>query len=101
MDQMVFFGLVSVFFLVNTGAFLGMALDKTRSRKSGAERISEGVLFFWAAAFGSIGVWLGMLVFRHKTQKWYFILGIPLLIVENIAFLLSISEWLRQMYAWQ
>ena len=89
-------GLFGFFLLMNGGAFLGMALDKRRSRKSGAERIPEGVLFFWASAFGSVGVWLGMLVFRHKTQKWYFIVGIPILILENIAFLVSVSGWLHQ-----
>lgn len=93
----ILFGLVGFFLLINAGAFLGMAFDKHRSRTSGAERIPEGLLFFWAAAFGSIGVWLGMLVFRHKTQKWYFILGVPLLILENIVFLVSVSEWLERM----
>lgn len=95
MDQAFFLGLVGFFLLMNAGAFLGMALDKRRSRQSGAERIPEGLLFFWATMFGSVGVWLGMFTFRHKTQKWYFILGIPLLIAENIAFLMVIWQWFR------
>ncbi len=95
MDQTFFLGLVGFFLLMNVGAFLGMALDKRRSRKSGAERIPEGLLFFLATMFGSVGVWLGMFTFRHKTQKWYFILGIPLLIAENIAFLMVIWQWFR------
>ena len=95
MDQTFFLGLVGFFLLMNAGAFLGMALDKRRSRKSGAERIPEGLLFFLATMFGSVGVWLGMFTFRHKTQKWYFILGIPLLIAENIAFLMVIWQWFR------
>lgn len=95
MDQAFFLGLVGFFLLMNVGAFLGMALDKRRSRQSGAERIPEGLLFFWATMFGSVGVWLGMFTFRHKTQKWYFILGIPLLIAENIACLMVIWQWFR------
>lgn len=80
------------FLLMNGVAFLLMFWDKLQSRKSGAERISEGLLFFLAAAFGSLGVYLGMFVFRHKTRKWYFLVGIPLLMLENIAFLYVISR---------
>jgi uncharacterized membrane protein YsdA (DUF1294 family) len=75
------------FLFMNLTAFFVMLLDKVRSRKNGAERISEGLLFFMAAAFGSVGVYAGMFAFRHKTRKWYFILGIPLLMVQNAALL--------------
>ncbi|MDD2766523.1 MAG: DUF1294 domain-containing protein [Candidatus Moranbacteria bacterium] len=76
-----------VFSLINLGAFLCMFWDKSRSKKTGAERISEGILFFLATMFGSIGVYAGMFVFRHKTRKWYFLIGIPMLIFENSAVL--------------
>ncbi|MDD5083428.1 MAG: DUF1294 domain-containing protein [Candidatus Moranbacteria bacterium] len=79
--------LIAIFLLINTVAFFIMLSDKIRSRKIGAERISEGLLFFMAAALGSVGVWAGMFAFRHKTRKWYFLLGIPLLILQNIALL--------------
>ena len=86
---------VMIFFLaVNVLAFLVMLWDKMQSRKSGAERISEGLLFFMATMFGSIGVYLGMFVFRHKTRKWYFVIGIPMLILENMAFLAYVSPYL-------
>jgi uncharacterized membrane protein YsdA (DUF1294 family) len=81
------FSLLLLFLAVNLTAFFVMLLDKVRSRKNGAERISEGLLFFMAAAFGSVGVYAGMFAFRHKTRKWYFILGIPLLMVQNAALL--------------
>lgn len=70
---------------INTISFLVMMLDKLKSRKKDEERIPEGLLFFLAVAFGSVGVYLGMLVFRHKTQKWYFSVGIPLLMIQNYA----------------
>jgi uncharacterized membrane protein YsdA (DUF1294 family) len=70
---------------INSIAFLVMLFDKVRSRKIGASRISEGTLFFMAIAFGSVGVYLGMLVFRHKTRKWYFLIGIPLSALQNVA----------------
>ena len=70
---------------MNLIAFSIMWSDKVKSTKPGVTRISEGMLFFLATAFGSIGVYLGMFTFRHKTQKWYFLIGIPLLIIQNAA----------------
>lgn len=82
-----------VFGVVNVVAFFIIAYDKRQARRGNStERISEGLLFFMATAFGSVGVYAGMLVFRHKTQKWYFQIGIPLLIVENIATLYAVRE---------
>jgi uncharacterized membrane protein YsdA (DUF1294 family) len=52
------------------------------------------MLFFMATAFGSLGVYVGMFTFRHKTQKWYFIIGIPLLIMQNSAFLYVVYSFL-------
>ncbi|MFA5155153.1 MAG: DUF1294 domain-containing protein [Patescibacteria group bacterium] len=71
--------------LTNLAAFLVMLIDKLDSSRPGAERISEGMMFLLAAAFGSLGIYLGMFAFRHKTRKWYFLLGIPLLMLENAA----------------
>ncbi|HBU10631.1 MAG TPA: DUF1294 domain-containing protein, partial [Candidatus Moranbacteria bacterium] len=48
--------------------------------------------FFIATAFGSVGVYAGMFVFHHKTQKWYFLVGIPLLILQNATLLYFIKE---------
>lgn len=77
--------LLSVFLMINLAAFFIMLSDKIKSAKPGAARISEGMLFFLASAFGSLGVYAGMFVFRHKTKKWYFLIGIPLLIIQNAA----------------
>lgn len=76
---------------INSVAFLAMLWDKARSRQQGGERISEGLLFFLASMFGSIGVYVGMFSLRHKTRKWYFLIGIPALILEQIALLYFIS----------
>lgn len=84
-DQILY--IPAFFVAVNLLAFLLMYLDKAKSRKQGTERISEGMLFFLASALGSVGVFLGMFAFRHKTRKWYFLIGVPLLIAENCALL--------------
>lgn len=81
---------IGFFVAMNMFAFLIMLWDKSESRKKHVSRISEGMMFFLATAFGSIGVLMGMYVIRHKTRKWYFIIGIPLLILENIALLFII-----------
>lgn len=79
---------ISAFFVfMNLLAVLVMYIDKRRSRKEGVERVSEGLLFFLATVFGSVGVFFGMFTFRHKTRKWYFLLGIPLLFLQNMALL--------------
>ncbi|MBY0309791.1 DUF1294 domain-containing protein [Patescibacteria group bacterium] len=78
--------LIGLVAAINIVAFIIMANDKRRSMRGGnPERISEGVLFFMAAAFGAIGVYTGMLLLRHKTRKWYFQLGLPLVILQNLA----------------
>jgi len=78
--------LLGILAAINVFSFLLMARDKRRSiRGSGKTRTPEGKLFFLATICGAIGVYLGMLAFRHKTKKWYFQIGIPLLILQNVA----------------
>lgn len=72
-------------------------VDKMKSRNKNAERISEGALFFMAAAFGSVGVYLGMFTFHHKTRKWTFIIGVPLLMLQNIVFLSVTYDFLNSL----
>lgn len=85
---------IAIFFigLINVAAFLIMLFDKIRSRKPNIRRISEGTLFFMATFLGSVGVYLGMFAFRHKTRNWHFLIGIPALMVQNAAFLYVIYQ---------
>lgn len=76
---------------VNLIAFIFVGVDKKRSVDN-AERIPEVYLFFIAIFFASLGVFLGMLFFRHKTQKIYFLLGMVLLIMEQAALLVLIYK---------
>jgi uncharacterized membrane protein YsdA (DUF1294 family) len=88
---------IMIFFLaINLLAFFIMLADKIKSTRPGTERTSEGMLFFLATAFGSLGVYAGMFVFRHKTRKWYFLVGIPLVVIENIALLYLIYLFISQ-----
>ncbi|MFA9262223.1 MAG: DUF1294 domain-containing protein [Undibacterium sp.] len=79
---------------VNIFAFSLMGWDKHRARMNGAERISEGFLFFLAIIGGSVGVFLGMFAFRHKTRTISFLIGIPLAGLQNIILVRTIIQWL-------
>jgi uncharacterized membrane protein YsdA (DUF1294 family) len=83
---------IGIFAAINLISFIIMGNDKRKSMRSGADRTPEGLLFFMAASFGAIGVYAGMFAFRHKTKKWYFLLGIPLLILQNLATLYLINQ---------
>jgi len=92
--QYILFGVLAI---VNLYSFLVMAWDKRKGvRGRDTKRAPEGFIFFLAACFGSIGVYAGMLVFRHKTKKWYFQLGIPLLLIQNLATIYLINGFFVQ-----
>lgn len=69
---------------VNILGFLLMGIDKWKARK-GAFRIPESTLFIIAIIGGSIGSILGMYTFRHKTRHWYFVYGMPAILLLQLA----------------
>ncbi len=86
---------IGIFALINLPALFFMGRDKQLSRRGGdTDRTPEGLMFFLAAAGGSLGVYAGMHLFRHKTRKWYFQLGIPLLILQNAAIVWVLWQFL-------
>lgn len=69
--------------LINLAAFALMGLDKRKARKN-LWRIPEKTLFLSAILGGSAGAIAGMYVFHHKTRHWYFVIGMPLILVIQI-----------------
>lgn len=69
--------------LVNITGFAMMGIDKKRAKR-GAWRIPEKTLFLVSALGGSIGTWAGMYFFYHKTKHWYFVVGMPLILLAQI-----------------
>jgi uncharacterized membrane protein YsdA (DUF1294 family) len=51
-------------------------------------RIPEARLLGLSLIGGAVGGLLAMHVVRHKTQKWYFVWGLPLFIVLDLAIIL-------------
>lgn len=70
--------------VMNAAGFAVMGLDKKRA-KAHAWRIPERTLFLLSALGGSIGTWAGMYAFRHKTKRWYFVVGMPAILAVQIA----------------
>lgn len=69
---------------VNLIGFALMGFDKWKARKH-AWRIPEATLFIVAVIGGSVGSILGMQVFRHKTRHWYFVYGMPAILLLQLA----------------
>lgn len=61
-----------------------MGIDKAKAKRH-AWRIPEKVLFLVSLLGGSIGTWAGMYIFRHKTKHWYFVVGMPAILILQIA----------------
>ena len=69
--------------IMNIIAFLMYGIDKWKA-KHNKYRIPEKTLLGVAALGGSIGAWVGMQTFRHKTKKNKFRIGIPCIVVIQI-----------------
>ena len=76
--------------IVNAAGFILMLADKMKAQKN-LWRIPEIWLFAISVLGGSIGSLLGMSAFRHKTQKFHFILGMPLILAVQILIIIFIS----------
>ena len=69
--------------VVNLAGFAMMGIDKAKAIRH-KWRIPEMTLFLVALLGGSIGSWIGMYTFRHKTKHIQFVVGIPFILVVQI-----------------
>ena len=75
--------LVAWLALINLAAFAAMGVDKRRAKRD-AWRIRERTLFLLALFGGSVGAIVGMQIFHHKTRHWYFVVGMPAILILQI-----------------
>ncbi|MBO4403024.1 MAG: DUF1294 domain-containing protein [Bacteroidales bacterium] len=68
-------------------------IDKFKSKRA-KWRVPEATLLGLAAVGGSIGAWLGMKLWHHKTLHKKFRYGIPLILIAQIAIVL-LAVWGR------
>ena len=74
---------------INALSFILFGLDKYKAKK-GKWRISEATLLMMAVIGGSIGAWVGMRLWHHKTMHKKFKYGIPIIIIlqDSLVFFL-------------
>lgn len=85
--------LLYYFVCENVLTFLVYGIDKLKARQ-GKWRISEATLLLFAVIGGSIGAWLGMRVWRHKTMHKKFKYGIPAILMIHIIIIGYLSKWI-------
>ncbi|UKK61452.1 DUF1294 domain-containing protein [Prevotella communis] len=85
--------LLYYFVCVNVLTFLVYGIDKWQARQ-GKWRISEATLLLFAVIGGSIGAWLGMRVWRHKTMHKKFKYGIPAILMIHIIIIGYLLKWI-------
>ncbi len=70
--------------VINVVTFFVYGIDKWKAKKS-LWRIREDSLLTLAVLGGSIGAWLGMQVWHHKTLHKKFRYGVPAIIIIQLA----------------
>ena len=84
--KMMMIAAAAIVAVMNIASFSLMAHDK-RCARQGQWRVSEKTLFLVTACFGGLGGVMGMKVFHHKTQHWYFKVFFPVLLIAQLALL--------------
>lgn len=69
--------------VVNVIAFLMYGLDKVKAKRR-QWRTPESTLLGVAVIGGSIGAFLGMQIFHHKTKKPKFYIGVPAIFILQV-----------------
>lgn len=69
--------------IINLYGIYLMYIDKRKSKR-GLWRVPESTLFLISSLLGSIGIWSGMYLFRHKTKHKKFTIGIPAILFFQI-----------------
>ena len=71
------------FGIINVDSFFTYGIEKWKAQKA-KWRIRESALLLLAIMGGSIGAWLGMKVWHHKTQHKKFKYGVPAIIIIQL-----------------
>ena len=78
---------------INVATFFTFGIDKWKAKRA-KQRIREAALLLLAIFGGSIGAWLGMKIWHHKTQHKKFKYGLPIILLVHIILVwLLLFEW--------
>lgn len=83
--------LIYYLIIVNLAAWIIYGVDKWKAKK-GKWRIRESTLLLTALIGGSLGALTAMLMFRHKTRKTKFVIGIPVMLVAHCFIIVFILQ---------
>ena len=72
--------------LINLICFLAFGFDKYRANRD-KWRLKNGLLLGLSFIGGALGGIVGMKVFRHKTKKSYYKMGLPLMVLMQVLIL--------------
>ncbi len=75
--------IIAYIIVINVVTFAIYGLDKRKAKKE-QRRISEFTLIMLAVVGGSLGAWLGMKVWHHKTLHKKFKYGIPTILIIHL-----------------
>ena len=75
--------------VINLVTFAVYGIDKAKAKR-GTWRVPEKTLFLLPLLGGRVGALLGMRVFHHKTKHWYFVWGVPAILLAQLA----LAVWL-------
>ena len=81
--------ILALFLILNAITCILYGIDKWKAIH-GAWRIREVTLLTWAALGGSLGAFLGMHLFHHKTRHKKFCILVPLFMVIHLSLILSL-----------
>lgn len=74
--------------IINIIGFVYIGRDKALA-KANRRRIPEKTLFAVSLIGGSAGSWAGMYIFHHKIKHMAFVLGIPVMLLLQLAILIK------------
>lgn len=80
---------LSVYLAVMNLAGLAVMYQDKQKAIRGQWRIPEKTLFAVSLLGGSVGTWLGMYLFHHKTKHWYFVVGMPCIVLLHAILLVA------------
>lgn len=82
--------LIAYLLLINVFSFFIYRLDKKKSEK-GKWRIKESTLLLLSLLGGGIGSMFGMSIYRHKTKKSKFRIGVPVFTIISVIIIWQLS----------
>lgn len=83
--------IASSLLVLNALTFAVYGIDKWKARHN-KWRLPEATLLLLAVAGGSVGAWLGMKAWHHKTMHKKFKYGVPLIFILQVVLLVYIHS---------